>query len=351
VVAQYTFDPYGSVVSAEHLLAHSGAHLSIGHKGLFTDRLDIGVVAFNADTGAYEDAPQLVPYARLLYHARNRTLDPQLGRWLQRDPNATGQLVLDTAVMHGAAMLPSPQPFDLGRHFEDGLSAHAYLASRPIGARDPLGLFGFLDVLPGSTSAAGLAGDWNQQAASFGMDLKALALLTLIEGSSSSIMDVAWATDWNLADNDYNASGWDRYFGMQEVAAGTGGGGDEHATAGLIHKIHHMMTIRNKVAAPRWTDQFTALLAGKGLNAKQIMESSINAVEITADMRKYHKGGPHAKKYHEWVYNNVRDALGALPTGATPAQAAAAVRGEVNRLYGILKREPWRLRGLKGPLP
>ena len=42
VVGQWTYDPYGSVLSADHLHAMALPHL--GHKGLFLDRLGVGIV-------------------------------------------------------------------------------------------------------------------------------------------------------------------------------------------------------------------------------------------------------------------------------------------------------------------
>ncbi|MGD9789581.1 MAG: RHS repeat-associated core domain-containing protein [Phycisphaerales bacterium] len=48
-----------------------------------------------------------------LYHVRHRVLDPELGRWLQRDPAG----------------------------FVDGLNLYAYTRSSPFGASDPYGLY------------------------------------------------------------------------------------------------------------------------------------------------------------------------------------------------------------------
>ena len=42
VVGQWTYDAYGAVLSADHLHAMALPHL--GHKGLFLDRLDVGIV-------------------------------------------------------------------------------------------------------------------------------------------------------------------------------------------------------------------------------------------------------------------------------------------------------------------
>ncbi|MFG0286513.1 MAG: hypothetical protein ACF8R7_19030 [Phycisphaerales bacterium JB039] len=73
VVGQWTYDAYGAVLSADHLHAMALPHL--GHKGLFVDRLDVGVVT---GVGGPE-SPRLVPYARAIYHNRNRAYSPTLG--------------------------------------------------------------------------------------------------------------------------------------------------------------------------------------------------------------------------------------------------------------------------------
>ncbi len=86
VVAQWAYDPYGQVFSADHLLPH--AQVRCGHKGLFFDRYD-GPVA----SGGYL-SPRLVPYAVGMYHGRNRSYNPQLGRWMQADPNEAALTLL-----------------------------------------------------------------------------------------------------------------------------------------------------------------------------------------------------------------------------------------------------------------
>ncbi|MCW5757958.1 MAG: hypothetical protein KIT54_12045 [Phycisphaeraceae bacterium] len=55
VVGQWTYDAYGSVLSADHL--HAMALPRLGHKGLFLDRLDVGIVT---GVGGGE-SPRLVP--------------------------------------------------------------------------------------------------------------------------------------------------------------------------------------------------------------------------------------------------------------------------------------------------
>lgn len=83
VLAQYSYEPYGNVLNADELAAAPPIS-RVGHQGLFFDR-------FNS---LLEDPPPLDRDANGLYHARNRSCNPLLGRFMQRDPNETGQLVI-----------------------------------------------------------------------------------------------------------------------------------------------------------------------------------------------------------------------------------------------------------------
>jgi len=62
VAAQWTYDAYGSVLSADHLAPH--AFLHCGHKGLFFDRLDVGVADTAIPGAAALETPRLVPFAQ-----------------------------------------------------------------------------------------------------------------------------------------------------------------------------------------------------------------------------------------------------------------------------------------------
>jgi hypothetical protein len=103
LVWQGAYDAYGGVLLA-HLIepgAPPQAYPDCGHKGLFFDNLDQGVTAPVGVT----DNPRLKPGHRGMYYVRNRTYAPHLGRFLQRDPNATAQHAT-TQAWHGSA--PSP---------------------------------------------------------------------------------------------------------------------------------------------------------------------------------------------------------------------------------------------------
>lgn len=127
VVGQWTYDAYGDVLSAEYLGSFAYPHL--GHKGLFVARLD-----------ATPTSPRLVPFAHSLYHMRNRTYAPGLGRFLQRDPNATAMALVEATAMHGQGLGAMALAFDLNGLYGDGGNLYQYLGSNPWSRFDPLGL-------------------------------------------------------------------------------------------------------------------------------------------------------------------------------------------------------------------
>jgi hypothetical protein len=177
VVAQYTYDPYGQVITHEHLHAHAWLHA--GHKGLFVDRLDLGVA-----NSAGDDQPRLVSGANILAYNRNRTLKPDLGRYLQQDPNATGLVLIESELLHGSPASPGQVGLlDLMESFRDGANHYAYLRSNTFVNTDPLGLF-------------------------LGLDLTGLAtsiLRSMVEAyASNQDWDVDWAMEWSARDDEHS---------------------------------------------------------------------------------------------------------------------------------------------------
>jgi len=151
VVAQWVYDAYGSVVTAEHLAPH--ALLRCGHKSQFIDRLDVGVAAGGTGAngsvahgttigtpGANAEPPRLVPFAHAVHHVRNRVYSPQLGRWLQGDPNASGLTLMESVGYHGQTHNAAVMSMDMETLYGDGMSLYAYLGSNPWQRGDPLGL-------------------------------------------------------------------------------------------------------------------------------------------------------------------------------------------------------------------
>jgi hypothetical protein len=126
---QYTYDPYGELLGLERF----GADIKprIGHKGLFFDRFDADLNSAAMAAGAVGT-----------YQNRNRTFLPGMGRFLQRDPNGLGQVLLNSQ-MHGMTWSPAAVFVNARLHYAHGLSGYAYLRSSPNGNADPLGLLEF----------------------------------------------------------------------------------------------------------------------------------------------------------------------------------------------------------------
>jgi guanyl-specific ribonuclease Sa len=137
VAGQFTYDAYGTVLSADHLLPHPA--FSAGHKGLFAERLDTPL-AWQTGGTTVDESPRVVPFARVLYHNRNRIHNPRFGRFMQSDPNATGIVALDTLAYHGTAIGPIAVSPDLDAWLGDGANLHQYIGSNPWRGHDALGL-------------------------------------------------------------------------------------------------------------------------------------------------------------------------------------------------------------------
>ncbi len=134
VVHQRAFDPYGEVIWAEDFAG--SVPLKLGHKGLFVDRLDVGVV----DIATGDETPRIVPFAHMLLHNRNRVYAPGLGRFMQRDPNDTAMTLLAAATFHGSPAYGAAGGFDLMGMYGDGPNLYQYLGGNPMIRSDPLGL-------------------------------------------------------------------------------------------------------------------------------------------------------------------------------------------------------------------
>ncbi len=174
VVAEWVYDPYGKVVAADTILQELPS-LRVGHKGLFVDRLDAAV-----------DAPRLTANARILYHNRNRTAHPELGRFLQKDPNATAMVLLANEYHHGSSLTAGIDLFNLDGRYTDGANLYAYVGSNPIANSDPMGLFiGMTSFLiPGPSAMIGGA-----------------AASMVGEYAANQLWDADWALDWSMPDD------------------------------------------------------------------------------------------------------------------------------------------------------
>jgi hypothetical protein len=124
-----------------------------------------------------EDSPRLVPYAHAIYHNRNRAYSPQLGRFMQRDPNGTAFALIEAAANHGRGMGAVALAFSMEDMYGDGLNLYEYLGSNTWGRSDPMGLswdpFDIVDDYL-AESAGSTAAFLNQ----LGQDAKAVAVVS-----------------------------------------------------------------------------------------------------------------------------------------------------------------------------
>jgi hypothetical protein len=201
-VWQATYDPYGQVLSAR--IEHPHDPLWTGHKGLFVERLDAGVMdglpslPTGAGQGSGLDLPRLTPASTLLAHARNRWLHTRLGIWGSMDPNASGQGVIGAAAHSGTHSRSSVLQADLAVRHTDGSSLYLYTKLDPMSGADALGLMfdrwddedDFAHDMIGMTDA-GTSG--------------ALSVLYNLasEYAENLEWDVNWASDWSLSDDEY----------------------------------------------------------------------------------------------------------------------------------------------------
>jgi hypothetical protein len=124
--------------------------------------------------------------------------DPTLGRFLQRDPNASGQVVLNDANrFHGRAPVVGIPHLDLRTMYGDGMNLYEYLGSNPITRNDPLGLswdpfdmvdeIGFEHQLSGVIALAKID--------SFFRDKEVLRKIRAYERGGFEFMDMVWDRD------------------------------------------------------------------------------------------------------------------------------------------------------------
>jgi hypothetical protein len=166
----------------------------------------------------------------LVYHNRNRTLSPTLGRFLQSDPNASGVGLVSSVSMHGMSTLLSSPGVDLGSMTADGGNLYQYTQSNPISRSDPTGLFSGFDAYM----------EYNEGVAEHGVDLGTYAT-ELLQEYGENLEDLAEAAlDWNTSDRDFALLlGLD--MGPENPRARPGGGverpGNRYHTGGMFAAI------------------------------------------------------------------------------------------------------------------
>ena len=128
---QYSYWPYGTLLAAED---GTGATIdfetypeqlatNVGHQGLYWD------------------------FESWLIHNRARTYNPELGRFMQRDPNETAQLLYTALLSNGSVAMMFDLPIGAGGQYGDGMNPYAYLRLNPVSGVDPSGLWGFEDSI------------------------------------------------------------------------------------------------------------------------------------------------------------------------------------------------------------
>ncbi|MFN7375575.1 MAG: hypothetical protein ACK54T_05220 [bacterium] len=132
VAWQGAYDAYGQVIAARSIVSHPP--LRAGHKGLFAERLDGGVATLGGTPSLGDlDRGRLEPPATIVYHNRNRTLSPTLGRFLQSDPNASGVGLVSSVPHSGTRVLVDVIIADLGQMAGDGVNLYQYCQGDPVG--------------------------------------------------------------------------------------------------------------------------------------------------------------------------------------------------------------------------
>jgi uncharacterized protein RhaS with RHS repeats len=243
------------VIAAEHL--HPFPVQTLGHKGLFLDRLDS---ESNAPSSSGDSAHRLVPFAHSIYHNRNRVYSPSLGRFLQQDPNQTAMVVNSALAMHGLPLAADPGAFDLEGVYGDGFSLHQYVGSNPIANSDPTGLF--------------IGGIGPTDTLMMGFEIGRVAF-NLIDAYANDLNAYSiWANDWSLDD--------DLFSQVPETSADVWGfGGGEYAMAsGRAKGIKAAANLANAAGRVRSGSKFDSYYkaryaikqAGAKLEAHHIVE-------------------------------------------------------------------------------
>jgi hypothetical protein len=364
VAAQQEYDAYGQVIWAEHLLNHAALH--VGHKGLFVDRLDIGVgngigSGGNGNTGAaacaktFGEPPRIVPLAFNLAQNRNRVLHMSWGRYLQQDPNESGVAVLASQAFSASSMEPSVYGVRLLGQYKDGSNLYEYVQGQPTRRGDPMGLYSWEDAGQDAMDIMGLMdpipgpGDYIRGA------LKGMVQ----EYAARQEWDVDWASDWSMSDDMHsrNDSSWVEIAALEGVkeeftvelpftdysvnpldtgidalagfASGGGGGSGGYAPGkgpgvpiarGKAPQQHHIASNKG-----HRTKDFEKLFATAGKN----LEWHENRMDVPHE-------GRHPKEYSEFVYKRLNQAVSSLKG----PEAEAALTAELRKMRTFIAKNP-----------
>jgi len=142
-----------------------------------------------------------------LYHNRNRSYLPSLGRFAQRDPNASGQVVQARMLFGGAGCATCPPPsVNPSEMVGDGPNLHEYVASDPLSLSDASGLFLTLPTILSESFAIGQDAA-NQAGVKYYGDQAASYVDRVQSAMFDDMYDMDWAMDWAQMDFDFSRGG------------------------------------------------------------------------------------------------------------------------------------------------
>ena len=130
VSRQDAYSPYGEIAASD-LFSFNDFNNAVGFKGLFFDRFASSPYETNLAPGERQG----------VYQNRNRSYSPTLGRFLQRDPNATAAPVIDSIMFNGQTPRLAGTGFDVQSHYSDVMNLYGFVSGNPINGSDPLGLY------------------------------------------------------------------------------------------------------------------------------------------------------------------------------------------------------------------
>jgi RHS repeat-associated protein len=315
----------------------------VGHQGLFFDNLETPwsneQLALTPVTSG-PSGPGLPTGFRApagLYHNRNRSYLPSLGRFAQRDPNASGQVVALADWWAGRDPRIWKQGLDILSQYSDGLGLHQYVQNDPINTRDAAGLFGIVDIGFGSSTIGELYQDHADRVTDIGSSAEASLTSMFEDYALDQLGDLLWAMDWDSPDFAYSASGIDpTAYGYGVIDDGSVGVvSDRFARAGIVKRIkHHIATNKNWVRGERWSVRFRALFDKAGLS----LNDKANIMEIAAE----HHQGPHPPGYHPKIFDRLSKAI----EGLTGDAARQALINELNAIRAEIIENPDALKGI-----
>jgi len=302
---------------------------------VFFDRLDEPILRFAADVaqgdvepvvpalGQTWDTRVLVPpqawgngydlpsgKAKLIGHMRNRVYLPRLMRFAQRDPNATGQLVMAAVSHSGGTMDGSIEPLRIETLYGDGPSLYGYLSGRPRGRSDPLGLNGPIESVPDEYTGEDAFNDFSD---AMGLASPLLGPADFIRGALSSLVeeyaanqewDVEWAMDWSMPDDAHTRG--DNKWVVAAIGRGLYGAFDIGIpfTGGSTVNPLDVLAAGGKGAGGARGSPRSSGRAAKGLTtaASKAMAAANKRPNLTyGEGRKYTAGHNHAIQAHKIV--------------------------------------------------